>query len=188
MRNFLSGLVAITIGSFAVVLLLGIGQPPYPEPFNLIWFLLAGSGALQSTLFNPLTAVLVTQYIAIWFLIGVIIGPFSKAGWNTVRSALWTGLFLAIFALGSLLLLDSEFWGSASRNFDLLSQFVTSLILSVLALPTAIPIATLFDRIGQQSELAIPTKIEKVCECGAVFKSNPLLCSECGRELNSSEN
>ena len=188
MRNFLSGLVAITIGSLAIVLLLGLGQPPYPEPFNLIWFLLAGSSALQSTLFNPLTAVLVTQYIAIWFLIGVIIGPFSKAGWNTVRSALWVGLIHAIFALGSLLLLDSAFWGSASRNFDLLSQFVTSLILSVLALPTAIPTAMLFDRIGQQSELPIPTKIETVCECGAVFKSNPLLCSECGRALKSSEN
>ena len=188
MRNFLGGLVAIVVGSFVIVQLLGLGQPVYPEPFNLIGFLLAGSSAIQSTLFGPLTVVVVIQYVAVWFLVGFIIGPFSKVGWNTVRSALWVGLIHAIFALASLLLLDSEFWGSASRNFDLLSQFVTSLILSVLTLPTALPTAMLFDRIGQQSEPPTPTKIETVCECGAVFKSNPLLCSECGRILNSSDN
>ena len=188
MRNFLGGLVAIVIGSFAVMLFMGLEQPIYPEPYNLLGFLLAGSSALQSTLFGPLTVVLVVQYVAVWCLIGFIIGPFSKVGWNTVRSAIWTGLLLGIFALISLLLLDSEFWGSVNRNIDLLSQFVTSLVLTVLTLPTALPTAMLFERIGKQAEPAIPDQIETVCECGAVFKSNPMLCSECGRELNSGNN
>ena len=188
MRNFLGGLVAIVIGSFAIMQLIGLEQPIYPEPYNLIGFLLAGSSALQSTLFGPLTVLLIVQYVVVWCIIGFIIGPFSKAGWNTVRSAIWTGLLLGIFALVSLLLLDSEFWGSANRNLDLLSQFVTSLVLSVLTLPTALPTAMLFDRIGIQSEPPIPTQIETVCECGAVFKSNPMLCSECGRTLISGDN
>ncbi|MFX1560246.1 MAG: hypothetical protein ACFFBL_06645 [Promethearchaeota archaeon] len=188
MRNFLGGFIAIIIGSFAIMHLLGLGEPSYPEPFNLIGFLLAGSNALQNTLFGPLTIALVVQYIAVWLLIGLIIGPFSKAGWNTVRSALWAGLMLAIFALVSLLLLDPDFWSSETRNFDLLSQFVTSMILSALTLPTALPTAMLFDRLGQQAEPPIPTGIETVCECGAVFKSNPLLCSECGRTLKSGDN
>ena len=145
MRNFLGGLIAVVIGSFAVMQIPGLGQPTYPEPYNLIGFLLAGSSALQSTLFGPLTVVLIVQYVAVWCLIGFIIGPFSKAGWNTVRSAIWAGLLLGVFALMSLLLLDSEFWGSANRNLDLLSQFVTSLVLSVLTLPTALPTAMLFE-------------------------------------------
>jgi hypothetical protein len=33
------------------------------------------------------------------------------------------------------------------------------------------------------SEAKPPEKIETVCECGAVFKSRPMLCSECGRQL-----
>jgi len=188
MRNFLGGLIAIVVGSFVVMQLLGLAQPLYPDPYNLIGFLLAGSSALQSTLFGPLTVLLIVQYVVVWCIIGFIIGPFSKAGWNTVRSAIWTGLLLGIFALVSLLLLDSEFWGSANRNLDLLSQFVTSLVLSVLTLPTALPTAMLFDRIGIQSEPPIPTQIETVCECGAVFKSNPMLCSECGRTLISGDN
>jgi len=186
MRNFVGGLVAVVIGSGVIVILLGLAQPAYPDPFNMIWFLLAGSSALQSTLFNPLTPMLVVLYIVSWVIIGLVIGPFSKPGWNTVRSALWVGLIHAVLALMSLLFLDSEFWDSASRNFDLLSQFVMSLILSVLTLPSALPIAMIVDRLGRQAEPLIPSKIETICECGAVFKSNPLICSECGRTLNSS--
>ena len=186
MRNFVSGLLAVIIGSTAIVLLLGLAQPAYPEPFSVVWFLLAGSSALQSTLFNPLTPMLVVLYIMSWIIIGLVIGPFSKPGWNTVRSALWVGLIHALLALTSLLLLDSEFWGSASRNFDLLSQFTISLILSLLTLPSALPTAIIIEKLGRQAEPPIPSKIETICECGAVFKSNPMMCSECGRTLNSS--
>jgi hypothetical protein len=186
MRNFVSGLLAVIIGSAVIVILLGLAQPAYPEPFSMIWFLLAGSSALQSTLFSPLTPMLVVLYFVSWVIIGLVIGPFSKPGWNTVRSALWVGMIHAVFALVSLLFLDSEFWGSASRNLDLLSQFTTSLILAILTLPSALPMAMIVDRFGRQAEPPIPSKIETVCECGAVFKSNPMICSECGRTLNSS--
>ena len=186
MKNFVSGLLAVIIGSTVIVILLGIAQPAYPEPFSMVWFLLAGSSALQSTLFNPLAPMLVGLYISSWLIIGLVIGPFSKPGWNTVRSAIWVGLIHAVLALISLLFLDSEFWDSASRNFDLLSQFVTSLILSLLTLPSALPTALIVDRLGRQAESPIPSKIETICECGAIFKSNPLICSECGRTLNSS--
>jgi hypothetical protein len=187
MRNFVGSLLAVVIGSVVIVILLGLAQPTYPEPFDLVWFLLAGSSALQSTLFNPLTPMVVSLYIGSWAIVGLVIGLFSKPGWNTVRSAIWVGLIHAVLALTSLLFLDSEFWGSASRNLDLLFQFVTSLVLSILALPSAIPVAMLIERLGRQTEPTVPSKIETVCECGAVFKSNPVICSECGRTLNTTE-
>ena len=114
-----------------------------------------------------------------------MIGPLSKPGWNTVRSAIRVGLIHAVLALISLLFLDAEFWGSASRNFDLLSHFVASMILSLLTLPSALPTAMIIDKLGRQAEPPIPSKIETTCQCGAVFKSNPLICSECGRTLDS---
>ena len=184
MRNFVGSLVAVVIGSITIVVLLGLAQPAYPEPFGMIWFLLAGSSTLQSTLFNPLTPMLVILYIVSWIIIGLVIGPFSKPGWNTVRSALWVGLIHAIFALISKLFLEPGFWESANRNLDLLSLFITSIILSILTLPSAIPTAMIVERFGRQAEPPIPSKIETVCECGAVFKSNPIICSECGKTLN----
>ncbi len=185
MRNFVSSLLAVITGSTTIVIFFGVIQQTYPEPFNHIWFLLDGSTALQSALLGPITPLHIVLYISSWLVIGAIIGPFSRPGWNTVRSMLWVGLIHAIFALVSLLLLNPEFWGSANRNFDLLSQFSASLILATISLPSAIPIAMLTERLGRQAEPPIPLKIETICECGAIFKSNPLICSECGRTLNS---
>jgi hypothetical protein len=185
MRNFVGGLLGVFIGSIVIVMLLGVVQPAYPEPFSIIWFLLAGSSTLQSALFNSLTPIILISYIVTWLIIGVVIGPFSKPGWNTVRSLIWVGIIHAIFALMSLLLLTPEFWESSNRNFGLLSQFIVSLILSILALSSALPTAMIVDKLGRQAEIPIPSKIETVCECGAVFKSNPMICSECGRTLNT---
>ena len=72
MKNFVSGLLAVIIGSTVIVILLGIAQPAYPEPFSMVWFLLAGSSALQSTLFNPLAPMLVGLYISSWLIIGLV--------------------------------------------------------------------------------------------------------------------
>jgi hypothetical protein len=186
MRNFIGGLLAVIAGSIVIVVLLGLTRPVYPEPFNVIWLLLAGSSALQSTLMGSLTPLVVIFYLLSWIVIGLIIGPFSKPGWNTVRSALWVGLIHALFSLISKLFLTPGFWESTSRNLDLLSMFTTSLILSTLALPSAIPTAMLIERLGREAELPIPSKIETVCECGAIFKSNPMVCSECGKMLQQS--
>lgn len=186
MRNILSGLLAVLAGSYVLVLLLGLSQPLYPDPISMIWIILAGSSSLQSTfsfIFDPSVAL---AYITSWIVIGLIIGPFSKAGWNTVRSALWVGLIHAILALASLLLLEPTFWDiviNPNRNLALFYQFATSLIVALLTLPSAIPTALIVNKLGQQSEPPVPTKIETKCECGAVFQSKPMICSECGRRL-----
>ena len=187
MRNFVGGLLAVFIGSVVIVLLLGVSNPVYPEPFNMIWFLLSGSSTFQTALGDPLTPMLLTLFILSWIVIGLVIGPFSKPGWNTIRAAIWVGLILAILALASELLLNPEFWSleiNPDRNLDLISLFASSLILSLLTLPSAIPTAMIVERLGRQAERPIPSVIETICECGAVFKSNPMICSECGKMLN----
>ncbi|MHA1949640.1 MAG: hypothetical protein ACXAAO_02775 [Candidatus Thorarchaeota archaeon] len=187
MRNVLSGLVAVAVGSTVITLMLGLSQPLYPEPFTIIWYLLLGSSTLQSTLTVLLDSNVVFTYLIAWVVIGLIIGPFSKAGWNTVRSVVWVGLIHAILALASLLLLNPLFWDVAInpvRNIDLFYQFATSFIVALFALPTALPTAMIINRLKKQIDPPIPTKIETVCECGAVFKSKPILCSECGTRLS----
>jgi hypothetical protein len=184
MKNFVGGFIAVMIGSVTITILLQLPQPAYPEPFNSVWYILAGSSALRNTLLNPTTPLTVLLYVASWIVIGLIVGLFSKPGWNTVRSAIWVGLIQAIFALVSLLLLSPDFWVSSSRNIGLLYQFSTSLILSMLSLFSGIPTAMIVEKFGIESEQPVPSKIETICECGAVFKSKPMMCSECGRTLN----
>ena len=184
MRNILSGFFAVIVSSYAIVYLLGLTQPLYPEPFSMFWILLEGSSALQTTfslIFNPSYTL---GCIISWIIIGLIIGPFSKAGWNTVRSTMWVGLIIAIISLASMLLLHPAFWGLSSRNVELLYQFASSMLTALLSLPSAIPTALIVNKLSQQSELPVPTKIETKCECGAVFQSKPMMCSECGRSLS----
>jgi hypothetical protein len=147
--------------------------------------ILEGSSTLVTTADVILTPVFFS-YLIIWIIIGLITGPFSKANWNTVRSTLWVGFILASFALASELLLNPGFWNleiNPDRNYELIIHFASSLIIALLSLPTALFSAYLVNRLGKQTELPVPTKIETVCECGAVFKSRPMLCSECGRRL-----
>jgi hypothetical protein len=184
MRNVLSSILAVIVGSTLIVWLTNLAQPAYPNPFDVIWTLLIGSSALQSTLSFLGNPNVVLSFLAVWIVIGLIIGPFSKFGWNTLRSVLWVGFIHAVFALVSLLLLNPGFWGLPSRNFDLLYQFITSVIVALLALPSALPIALLIERIRKQTDPPVPEKIETICVCGAVFKSRPMLCSECGRNLS----
>jgi len=185
MRNVLSAIVAAVVGSFLLAILLGIPEPIYPEPFNIAWMLLAGSEALAATASLGLTSVII-PYLITWLVVGFLIGPFSRVGWNTLRSTLWVGFVLAIFALASELLLNPGFWileVNPDRNYDLLILFISSLIIALLSLPTALASSYLTNRLGQQAEPEVPIKIETICECGAVFKSKPMLCAECGRSL-----
>jgi hypothetical protein len=83
---------------------------------------------------------------------------------------------------------DPAYWDitlNPLRNYDLLYQFTTSLVTSLMALLSAIPMTIVIDRARQTAEPPIPDKIETRCECGAVFRSNPLICSECGAILRS---
>ncbi|MHA1615117.1 MAG: hypothetical protein ACTSYJ_09750 [Candidatus Thorarchaeota archaeon] len=183
MKNLLGSLIGVIIGSIVLVLLVGLTSPAYHWPYSTIWIVLSGSNALKSTIIgisNPNTLV---GYILSWIIMGVVISPFSKKGWNTVRSAVWVGIILGILSLVSILLLDADYWTSPTRNIDLVYHFVTALSVSLCVIPSAVPSTLVIDRIKKQAEMPIPEKIETSCECGAVFKSNPLICSECGKQL-----
>ncbi|MHA1135592.1 MAG: hypothetical protein ACTSSE_03820 [Candidatus Thorarchaeota archaeon] len=187
MRNSLGGLIGMLIGSVTIVLLLGIQDPVYSWPYSSIWFILGGSSALKASFDGFLNQSMLLGYILTWVIVGLVISPFSKKGWNTLRTALWGGLILGILSLVSLILLNAGFWTSPTRNIDLLYHFVISIFVSFLAIPSAIPTTIVIDRIRKQSEEPIPEKIETSCECGAIFKSNPLICSECGKQLRERE-
>ncbi len=183
MKNLLGGLIGVLIGTFVLVSLAGITSPAYYWPYSTIWIILSGSSGLISTINGISDPSLLLGYILTWIIIGVVISPFSKKGWNTVRSAVWVGIILGILSLVSVLLLDADYWTSPTRNIDLVYHFVTSLSVSLCAIPSALPTTLVIDRIKKQAEMPIPEKIETSCECGAVFKSNPLICSECGKQL-----
>ncbi len=183
MKNLLGGLIGVLIGSVVLVLLVGLTGPAYYWPFSTIWIILSGSSALKSTITGISNPSALLGYILTWIIIGVVISPFSKKGWNTVRSAVWVGMILGILSLVSVLLLDADYWTSPTRNIDLFYHFVTSLSVSLCVIPSAFPSTLIIDRIKKQAEMPIPEKIETSCECGAVFKSNPLICSECGTQL-----
>ncbi len=192
MRNFLGGLIGIIIGSFSLVTLAGLNssQPPIPVPFNTFWFLLNGAWVFQSTFQELLNQTLVTSLLLSWLIIGIVISPFSRKGWNLLRSTLWVGVFLTIFALMFQILENPSFWDvnlNPTRNYDLLFQFITSIIVSLFALPSAIPITLAIEKAQQTKDPPIPNKIETICDCGAVYKSKPLICSECGRILRTPE-
>ena len=192
MRNLAGGLLGIVVGSCSFVGLAGLlaPEPAYPEPFNAIWFILDGSWALHSTIasiFNSQTAI---AYLISWIITGMIIAPFSRKGWNTLRSALWIGAFLAVFALMSQLLKDPSFWDvtlNPMRNYAILYQSAMSMVASLFAMISALPITATIERVRRTAEPPMPVKIETVCQCGAVFKSNPLICSECGAILRKSD-
>jgi hypothetical protein len=188
MRNLVGGFFGIVVGSYLIVALAGFSppEPSYPSPFDLIWAIFVGSLALRSTLqalFQGQAAVL---YLITWLIIGLVIALFSRKGWNTVRTAVWVGISLAIMALIGQLFENPAYWDitlNPLRNYDLLYQFSVSLITSLLTLLSAVPLTIAVNRARQTGELPIPEKIETRCNCGAVFKSNPLICSECGATL-----
>jgi len=183
MKNLLGGLIGVIIGSFVLLLLVGLTSPAYYWPYSTIWVVLSGSSALKATITGISNPNALLGYILTWIIIGVVISPFSKKGWNTVRSAVWVGIILGILSLVSIILLDSDYWTSPTRNIDLVYHFVTALSVSLCVIPSAFPSTFVIERIKKQTEMPIPEKIETSCECGAVFKSNPLICSECGKQL-----
>ncbi|MHA2119028.1 MAG: hypothetical protein ACW98J_08910, partial [Candidatus Thorarchaeota archaeon] len=128
MRNTLGGLAATLIGSWLLVFMLSQSQPAYPPEVASIWVLLAGSYSLSQSylaLFNPLVVV---SYMLVWLIMGLVIAPFSKSGWNTVRTAVWTGVWISIWTLTSTLLLNPAFWIDANRNWSLLLLFTSTIM------------------------------------------------------------
>jgi hypothetical protein len=184
MRNMLGGLLATLTGSWLLAFILNISQPAYPQEVIVLWRFLAGSYSLSQSYAVLIEPLLLVLYLLVWLAMGFVIAPFSKSGWNAVRTAVWTGVWVSIWALASILLLNSAFWSDPSRNLNLLLIFTSTIIASNLTLLSAYPITRIVRMARRERELPIPDKIETICVCGAVFKSRPLVCSECGRTLS----
>lgn len=181
MRNLLGGILGTLSGATLIVYLTAVLPTTFPDPFNSIWFLLIGSETLARTteeLANSGIPLAIT-----WLMIGIIAGLFSTSKWNTIRTTAWVGVILATFSLISTILLDQTFWISETRNLTLLIHYASTVVISMVSLIASVPLATLISKLKLQKDDPIPTVIETQCECGAVFKSRPMLCSECGKTL-----
>lgn len=187
MKNLIGSLIGVLIGSFILVNIIPLSQPPYPSPYDFLWVLLTGSQALQMTIQQLLSFQNVFWYLLTWILIGIVTSPFSDSRWNAVRTSIWVGVFIMIFSLASLLLLDPAFWVSETRNWELIIQLITSILTSSISLLSSLPLVVLISKVKEKSETPLPEKIETICECGAVFKSRPMICSECGKTLHVQE-
>lgn len=187
MKNLIGATVAVIFGAPLLVLLLGAAPPAYPQPFQIISFLLFGCSLLEQTVEGLLSISDTGPYIATWFLIGGIVSVFSDRGWNTVRTVLWVAIITGLLSLMSRVLLVPGFWESPTRNLDLIILFGGMALLSLAALPSAYPLTVVKERLQREAERPIPELIETKCECGAVFRSNPIMCSECGRVLRETK-
>lgn len=183
MKNLVGSVFGMFVGSFILVVTLPVTQPVYPAPYDLIWALLSGCQALQATIQQLVALENIHWYMITWLIIGLIASPFSDSKWNAVRTAVWIGVLITLFSLASLLLINPEFWYSETRNWELLFQLIVSILTSFLSLLSSIPSVMIITRFKEGSEAPLPEKIETVCECGAIFKSRPMICSECGRTL-----
>jgi len=94
-------------------------------------------------------------------------------------------VFISVFAIASTFLLEPSLWTGDrdARNIYLVLQFAGGIACSLLSLVSSIPLTTLLQKARREADVPPPIKIETVCQCGAVFKSAPLMCAECGRSL-----
>ncbi|MBD3406661.1 MAG: hypothetical protein GF411_11150 [Candidatus Lokiarchaeota archaeon] len=184
MRNMIGGIIGAIIGTICIVFLRNPEPITYPSPYDILSPLLHGSILLQDLsmlfLFHGLLG-----YLLVWFAVGLIGGIFSESKWNTIRTVFWTGVVIAILSIISMILEDSTFWtgDQNERNLIILFQFIKSIGASMLALLSAVPVVLVKKQILSENESIAPPIIESTCECGAVFKSNPIICSECGNVL-----
>ncbi|MCK4483494.1 MAG: hypothetical protein KAU89_01630 [Candidatus Thorarchaeota archaeon] len=187
MRNIIGGLVGALVGSSMIVILLALLPTEYPSPFGLFWMVFSGSDSLLASATGLLSSTTWILYVMVWIAIGLVTAPFAESEWNAVRTALWVGVFLSVFAISSALVLDPSLWTQDrdARNIYLVLQFASGIAYSLLSLVSSIPLARLLQKARRKSDVPPPIKIETICECGAIFKSAPLMCAECGRILRN---
>lgn len=154
----------------------------WPESVSSITFILEGSFCLMLYVVQTPYDYIIS-WLAAWMLVGVIISVFSKSKYNSVRTAMWTGVSFFILLLAGVFIQDPTFWQSTERNFFLLVWFIRSTLTSMLSLVSAIPLLVLKEKMVSEKEKVPPEKIETICTCGATYKSNPLICAECGKSL-----
>ncbi|MFW9799314.1 MAG: hypothetical protein ACFFD9_02680 [Candidatus Thorarchaeota archaeon] len=186
MRNLLGGLVGALVGAWFLVTFLALEPTPYPSPFDSFWILLHGAAQLQQALPYLLDSETIGLYLASWLVVGIVTGLFSKSSWNAVRTSVWAGIVVFLLTLTSILVLEPIFWTSPNRNWDLVFLFASSIIVASLSLLSSVPTVRILKILQRGKTLPPPQKIQTVCECGAVFKSRPILCSNCGRRLAES--
>jgi len=183
MRNLFGGILGAISGATLIVYLTDMLPTTLPNPFNNIWFLLVGSETLASTIEELANSGI--PLVITWLIIGIIAGLFSTSKWNTIRTAAWIGACLATLSVIYTILLDSTFWISETRNIALLIHYVSTVAIAMVSLVVSVPLATIISKLKLQKDDPIPTLIETQCECGAVFKSRPMICSECGKTLTA---
>ncbi|MEM2141907.1 MAG: hypothetical protein QXS20_06235 [Candidatus Thorarchaeota archaeon] len=182
MRNILAGLAGILWGSLVLTSALPVQGPDMLVHCPATTILFGVSRLCCSTTWTS-NAQETVFFVTAWVIVGVFAGLFSRPGWNLVRTVLWAALLVAIAAISTQLMVDASFWTSAERNMIILSITFSSLSPSPVALMSALPVTVMLKRLRRRQERPLPAIIETVCECGARFKSNPVICSVCGRTL-----
>ncbi|MFO7835959.1 MAG: hypothetical protein R6V83_04830 [Candidatus Thorarchaeota archaeon] len=186
MRNLLGAIASVLLGSYLSFMLIEGNVLPYSSPSDALWFLIAGGTILNSAVTGIFQPNFIIPYIGIWLIMGLISGVFSISKSNTVRTALWIAVIIAILSILSAFLQNPSIWfgDMLERNSFLLAQFVQAIPTSLLSLPSAIPMVYVKQVLFSEGEPKPPNEIRTRCECGAVYKSKPMLCAECGRELH----
>ena len=186
MKNLLGGILGAVVTCITLYFLAIVPLHNYPEPFNHIWILLDGPMYQEAALNSLIHLESIVTLVVPLCVGGIVIAGFSKNISNSVRTLLWMGVALGTFYIASVLLLNPAFWTGVDRNILLLTYYLRSILLSFLALVVAIPLLLLKSWAINRDSLVVVPKIETTCECGAVFRSRPLICSNCGKDLQSS--
>jgi len=182
MRNILGGITGAIVGSLLASMFM-LPIPHFPEPFNYIGFLFYGSEILSQTAEGIASLSYVNEFLIVWLAIGIINSFFSENELNSIRTALWLGVVIASLSVAAILLADPSFWSSPERNGILLVRYLQMIVFALLSLISAVPMVIIRKKVTKKQVAVAPAKIETTCECGAVFKSKPMICAECGRTL-----
>jgi hypothetical protein len=185
----MGAITSVLLGSYLAVALMQVSVPEYPSPFDTIGFLIAGGATLNSAISVILNSNVIITYISIWFIAGIIAGIFSVSEGNTIRTALWIGGIIGVLSVLSAFLQNPSMWfgDMVERNSFLLAQFIQAIPTALLSVPTAVLVAHIKGKLLTETEPEPPKQIRTVCECGAIYKSKPMLCAECGRVLHGSD-
>ncbi len=183
MKNLGGAIIAIFTVTFIMTFVYDISTAEYGDLPQFITVLLASASNLVITGNGTIIPDSVILYLPVWLVAGIVMGPLSNPGWNTVRSTLWYGTILSILDTASILVIDPLFWNLPTRNLQLVIIFASGLLFAQMGLISAIPMAALVQKMRTASEAPIPERIVSTCTCGAVYKSRPMICAACGKPL-----
>ncbi len=182
MKNLIGGIVCAIVGTEVIALLVNSQQ--YSWSGIIPQFATILEGAFLLAIYGKLgLEFYAIQFITAWCIIGVVAAGFSDSKANSIRTLMWNGVAISLLVISGIMIQGPGFWQSSDRNLTILLSFVRCVAISLLALVTAVPISHALEISRRAGEAEAPEKIETVCECGAVYKSNPMICAECGRRL-----